>query len=210
MSLTAADLCHPVSARYPFTRSGWLFELKHDGFRCFARSAEKWEQIELRTRSGRSIRHAFPEIAGAVRRLPDGVYDGELVVPDRHGRSDFEELRRRALLTREISITDAMNRRPAVLVLFDVLELNGGDVRNLPLRERKEWLGNSVEHMNFIQVIESLETDGETLFAAAVDQDQEGIVAKRLDAPYRAGRQESWVKIKNKAYSRQAAVVWQG
>ena len=59
-------------------------------------------------------------------------------------------------------------------------------------------------------MIQSVEREGAALFALACDQDQEGIVAKRLDSPYRAGRINKWLKIKNKSYSRQAAVVWHG
>jgi ATP-dependent DNA ligase len=93
--LSPADLCHLIRSLTPFTREGWIFECKHDGFRAFARSVTR---VQLLSRSGRSMADAFPEIVTALGRLPDVVLDAELVVPSPDGRSDFEELRRRNLL----------------------------------------------------------------------------------------------------------------
>jgi hypothetical protein len=101
--LSPADLCHPTLHRGPFTAAGWLFELKHDGFRAFARTGPA---PELMSRWGRSMAPAFPEIVRALESLPaDAVLDAELVVPDTAGRADWEELRRRSLM-----------RRPSVMV----------------------------------------------------------------------------------------------
>src|SRR5690349_12620747 len=132
---------------------------------------------------------AFPEILRALATLPDNlVLDGELVVPDAYGRSDFEEVRRRNLLQRPRMIAEAAARRPAVLVEFDLLEVDGDDLRSLPLFERRRALHAHVHQVPGVQLIEHVETHGEALFRAIVDGDHEGIVAKRLDAPYRAGK----------------------
>jgi len=204
----AADLCHPVTSRTPFTREGWLFELKQDGFRALVRKAGT--RVQLLSRQGRSLAAAFPEIVAALASANgDAVLDGELVVPDAEGRSDFEELRRRSLLQRPRSIQRAAEQRPALLVLFDILSLDGDDIRGRSLAERRsvlEWFGLPGESL---QVAQSIETHGEALFREIVRHDQEGIVAKRLEAPYRAGRQATWVKIKNRDYSRRGAVEWQ-
>src|SRR4051812_35138603 len=86
----ATDLCHPTAHHTPFTRAGWLFELKHDGFRALARTGRS--RVQLLSRSGRSMADPFPEILAALEQLPDGmVLDGELVVPTADGRSDFDE-----------------------------------------------------------------------------------------------------------------------
>jgi bifunctional non-homologous end joining protein LigD len=127
-----------------------------------------------------------------------------------HCKSDFEELRRRNLLQRPGMIADAAARRPAVLVVFDLLQINGDDLRSLPLFERRRALHAHVQPMRGIHIIEHVETYGEALFHAIVDGDHEGIVAKRADTPYRAGPSRAWLKIKNKAYSRRGAVEWQG
>jgi bifunctional non-homologous end joining protein LigD len=87
VAITPADLCHPAIARAPFTREGWIFELKHDGFRALARKDRTG--VQLRSRSGRSMATAFPEVVAALARLPvDAVLDAELVVPTADGRSD--------------------------------------------------------------------------------------------------------------------------
>jgi ATP-dependent DNA ligase len=153
---------------------------------------------------------AFPEIAVALRAFPEAVLGGELVVPDVRGRSDFEELRRRNLLQRPRMIAEAAAIRPAVFVAFDVLELDGKDVRNRPLFERRVLLHRHIERRPGVQIIEHVEQHGEALFQAIAADDHEGIIAKRADAPYRPGRQTSWVKIKNKNYSRRGAVEWRG
>ena len=152
----------------------------------------------------------FPEIGAALEWLPDAVLDDELVVPTTNGRSDFEELRRRNLLQRPRMIADAAARRPVVLVLFDVLELDGLDLRHEPLLERRTALHAAIPAVRGVKIIEHLETHGDPLFRAIVDGDHEGIVAKRGDAPYPAGPHNAWLKIKNRDYSRRGAVEWHG
>ncbi len=184
-AIGAADLCQCVWHRAPFGSDRWIFELKHDGFRAFARKSGTGVQLLPR----RAIdSRGFPEIVAALRRLHrDVVLDGELVVPDAYGRSDFEEVRRRNLLQRPRMIADAATRRPAVLVVFDLLQINGDDLRSLPLFERRRALHEYIDPRPGIQIIEPVETHGEALFRAIVDGDHEGIVAKRANAPYRAG-----------------------
>jgi len=203
------DLCHPTPLRSPFTREGWVFELKHDGFRALARRGKT--AVQMLSRQGRSMTEQFPEVVAALRHLPtDTALDGELVVPTPEGRADFDELRRRNLLQRPHLIAEAAARSPAVLIVFDVLEIDGQDVRDLPLLERRRVLRRHVEPTPGLQVIDHVDTHGEALFRAIVEHDQEGIVAKRIDAPYRADRQSTWLKIKNRDYSRRGAVEWQG
>ena len=153
---------------------------------------------------------AFPEIADALRALPDAVLDGELVVPDTRGRSDFEEVRRRNLLQQPRMIAEAATRRPAVLVVFDVLEIHGEDLRNRSLSERRALLHRHIKPRPGVQIVQHIEQHGEALFRAIAADDHEGIVAKRADAPYRAGRQPAWIKVKNRHYSRRGAVEWLG
>jgi ATP-dependent DNA ligase len=151
---------------------------------------------------------AFPEIIAAFSSLPDVVLDAELVVPDTAGRSDFGELQRRSLMRRLPTIEDAAARRPAALVVFDVLQANGVDLRPLPLAERKTWLQENITQRPALFLMEGVETHGEALFAAIADQDFEGIVGKKIDSPYKAGQQPTWQKIKNPGYSRKDALAF--
>jgi bifunctional non-homologous end joining protein LigD len=149
---------------------------------------------------------AFPDIVTVIASLPDVVLDAELVVPDARGRSDFGELQRRSLMRRLPIIEDAAARRPAALIVFDVLQADGADLRQLPLSERKAWLPAHVTARPGLHIMEGVETHGEALFAAMVEQGFEGIVGKKLDSPYNAGRQPTWQKIKNPGYSRKDAL----
>jgi len=95
--------------------------------------------------------------------------------------------------------------------VFDILKLGTDDLRNRPLLQRRRALHQHIEPVPCVKIIEHIETHGEPLFHTIVDGDHEGIVAKRIDAPYRAGpRKENWPKIKNRDYSRRAAVEWMG
>jgi bifunctional non-homologous end joining protein LigD len=184
-------------------RPGCIFELKHDEFRALARSGTR---VQLLSRWGRPLSDQFPEIAAALSRLPDAVVDGELVVPSGEGRSDFEELRRRNLLQRPRMIVESAARRPTVLVVFHLLRIGHEDLRALPLFARRQRLHQHIEPVPGIKIIAHIETHGEPLFHAILTGDHEGIVAKRIDAPYRAGPHNAWLKIKNRAYSSRGAV----
>jgi bifunctional non-homologous end joining protein LigD len=109
-------------------------------------------------------------------------------------------------MRRRSSIITAAAETPAALCVFDVLVIRGRDVRALPLAERKARLRDLVPDIRGVQIVSSLESHGEALFNQAVKLDIEGTVAKRLDAPYSAGGQLAWLKIKDRNYSRQEAL----
>jgi bifunctional non-homologous end joining protein LigD len=201
LELSPKDLCAPILRSKPFTAEGWLFEPQHDGFRAFLRRVGP--EVELLSRNGFPLARAFPEIVtAALAGLPDAVLDAELVVPDSDGRSDFGELQRRWAMRRLTTIADAAVRRPATLMIFDVLQAGGVDMRPLSLAERKAWLLRHVTSRPRLRLTDTAETRGDALFAAIAERDLEGIVGKRLESPYKAGRQPSWVKVKNLNYSR--------
>jgi len=204
--LSPADLCAPMSRSKPFTAEGWLFEPQHDGFRAFLRRSGT--EVEFLSRDRRPLGRPFPEIVtAALAGLPDAVLDAELVVLDSAGRSDFGELMRRTSIIRLTTIADAALRRPAALIIFDVLQAGDVDMRPLSLAERKAWLLAHVRSHPRLRLTDAVETRGGALFAAIAQQGLEGIVAKRLDSPYLAGRQTSWLKIKNPNYSRKEALA---
>jgi len=179
-----------------FTKEGWLFELKLDGFRFLA-SRENGEG-KLTTRNGHDLTAAFPEIARSLTALPydDLVLDGELVVPDDAGRPSFQRLQERARFTRATDIGRAAVEQPASLFLFDFLAAEGYDARSLPLVERKKLLRRVVPEVGPLRYLEHFETTGEAVYAQVTKMGLEGVVAKKMDAPYRAGRSSNWIKIR--------------
>ncbi len=180
----------------PFTKQGWLFELKLDGFRFLA--SRENGQGKLTTRNGHDLTHAFPEVARSLTALPYGdlVLDGELVVPDDAGRPSFQRLQERARFSRATDIARGSVEQPASMFLFDLLAAEGYDARALPLVERKRLLKRVVPEVGALRYLDHFETDGEAVFEQVTKMGLEGVVAKKADAPYRAGRSPTWLKIR--------------
>jgi bifunctional non-homologous end joining protein LigD len=128
------------------------------------------------------------------------------VVVDLEGRPQWERLRRRAVIRRRGAPEVAAASEPASLYVFDVLAIDGRDLRGLSLLERKARLPELIDGAARVHYVEHLEAHGEALFATVCELDFEGIVAKQADSPYKAGRQSSWLKIRNQSYSRQEAL----
>ncbi len=182
-----------------------MFEQKLDGFRALA--IVEAGDVRLLSRNGRSLAEQFPEVKRALQPIAsDVVLDCELVVPDERGHPDFEEVRRRSLIQRRALIDSAAAETPATLCPFDLLARDDEDLRSLPLVERKRRLFDAVRDAPNVRAVRYLEAQGHALFKQAVALDLEGIVAKRADAPYQAGRQSAWLKVKHKGYWRQEAV----
>ena len=150
---------------------------------------------------------AFPEIVAALTALPaDAVLDCELVVVNQRGHPVWASMRRRAMISRSSWAIDAAQNEPAMLCAFDLLACDGVDARDLPLVERKVRLADVVVDVPGVQIVGHLEAHGEALFGQVVELGLEGIVGKRADSPYRAGRQPTWIKIKNQDYARREAL----
>ena len=165
----------------PFSRAGWLFEIKYDGFRMLAGRAGG--RPRLRYRSGLDATAAFPEIAAALGRLKAGEFalDGEVVVLGDDGRPRFQRLQQHL---------------QATLFAFDCLVAKGRDLRPLPLVERKEKLRAILAGQSAIRYVDHVETDGLALYEEARALGLEGVVAKRADARYVSGRSRDWRKIR--------------
>ena len=151
--------------------------------------------VRLITRNGRDIAGAFPELVKELGTLPDVVLDGELVVVDKQGKPLFEALRRRALMTRR-PWTAGVEGQAAAIFCFDVLSVAGEDLRHLPLIERKTTLQRVLKNGARIRYLQHVEEQGEAFFQAIAKAELEGMVAKQADAPYRAGRTRTWLKVK--------------
>jgi bifunctional non-homologous end joining protein LigD len=177
-----------------FSDPEWLFERKWDGVRCLAFRTQSG-QVQLRSRNDKPLEGAFPEIADAVAAEcdVDAVLDGE-VVAFVGRRTSFERLQGR------LGLTDpAAARATGIAVyyyVFDVLHLDGDDVRKLPLRERKRILRNAVHFADPLRFTAHRNTVGEEEFRKACARGDEGVVAKRADAPYVTGRSRDWLKFK--------------
>src|SRR5438270_2442509 len=195
----AVDEAEPMLAEtreQPFSKPGWLFELKLDGYRV--RAAREADEARLVTRNGHDIAAAFPEIAQALAALPyEGfIVDGELVVPDEAGRPSFQRLQNRAKVSRALDVRRGAVESPAVLYVFDLLAFPGYDVRPLPLERRKALLEQVVPVVGPIKYLSHFAKNGEALYEQVVKLGLEGIVAKKADSTYRAGRSPNWLKIR--------------
>jgi bifunctional non-homologous end joining protein LigD len=179
---------------------GWIHEIKHDGFRILARRDSAG--VRLITRAGNDFSSRFPFIAMAVSKLPvrSCLIDGEAIVCDENGLADFELIRRHGALA------------SAVHCAFDLLELDGRDLRGEPIEKRKALLAKLLKGSHLSIVLnEHSEEDGAIVFREACKLSCEGIVSKRLGSLYRRGRSPHWIKVKNPkapAVKREAEEDW--
>ncbi|MFN4140858.1 DNA ligase D [Aestuariivirga sp.] len=179
-----------MSVAEPPTASGWLHEIKHDGYRIQARL--DGGKVKLLTRKGLDWTKRFPAVADAVKTLAAkaALIDGEIIVQDEQGHSTFSGLQ-----------TDLKSGRQdrIVFYVFDLLYLDGADIRGAPLTERKrllsEVLSQSPQHFA-LRYNDHLDQPGEDILAQACRLGLEGIVSKKCDMPYVSGRGEHWVKSK--------------
>src|SRR5262245_48839510 len=192
--------CPPSRAERPPSGPGWVHEIKHDGFRLMVR--RDGAGIRLITRNGHDWSDRFPLIAEAANTLKARSFllDGEAVACDRDGLPSFGRLRYRR------------GDGTVFLFAFDLLELNGHDLRREPLEVRKATLRSLLVKVGpGLRWNEHIEGDGETIFRHACKLGLEGIVSKRKDSPYRSGRSADWLKMKNPeapAMKREAEEDW--
>jgi ATP-dependent DNA ligase len=175
----------------------WVHEIKHDGYRLMVRRTASG--VRIRTRRSYDWTDRFPLIVDAASRLraTSFVLDGEGVILRPDGASDFDRLRSR------------QHDREVHLLAFDLLELDGEDLRAHPLERRKAVLAKLLRGSDAgIQFLEQFEARGEIVFAHACALGREGIVSKRRDAPYRHGRTRTWLTLKNPE-SPAALRVWE-
>jgi bifunctional non-homologous end joining protein LigD len=189
-------LATPVD--HPFTRDGWLFELKYDGIRAMVSVAG--DLVRITGRRGGDETARYPE-APAIRagiRARQAIVDGELVVLDADGRPSFERMQQRINVSREVDVRRAAAEHPVTFIAFDLLELDGRDLLSTELRIRKKTLRETVVDSPNILFAAHVERDGTSLFDVARGSGIEGIVGKRADSLYRPGiRSPDWVKIKS-------------
>src|SRR5262245_4074276 len=193
--------CLPTRADRPPTGRGWVHEIKHDGFRMMVRRDAAG--VRLLTRNGHDWSDRYPLIAAAAGALKARSFliDGEAVACDGDGVPSFDRLRYRR--------ADAA----VFLFAFDLIEIDGRDLRREPFEVRKATLASVLRQAApGLRLNEHLEhKDGEAVFRHACKMGLEGIVSKRLGSVYRSGRSKDWLKMKNPeapAVRREAEEDW--
>jgi bifunctional non-homologous end joining protein LigD len=183
------QLCEVVER--PPQGTHWVHEIKFDGYRLQLR--KEGGDVRLRTRKGLDWSKRFPSIARAAESLPDGLIDGEAVALDANGVPSFAALQ--AALSEE-------KTEDLVFFAFDLLFDGKEDLRKLSLEDRKQRLRDLLKddkaHPD-IRFVEHFGTGGDAILQSACRLSLEGIVSKRLDAPYRSGRGGDWTKAKCRA-----------
>jgi bifunctional non-homologous end joining protein LigD len=179
------DPCRPVVAERPPSGAGWGHEIKHDGYRLQIHVRDG--HVRLYTMNGADWSKRYPLIFQDAARVKDSaIFDAEVVWLGSDGVADFAALQSGA------------NDAGAAALAFDLLMLNGDDLRRKPFVQRKTLLRSALRDTgDGIQTVEYTEGDGATLFEAVCRNGLEGIVSKELDSPYRSGRSKSWITVKN-------------
>jgi bifunctional non-homologous end joining protein LigD len=193
----AFEFCIPTRGTKVPRTPDWLHEIKYDGYRL--RVERDGDRVRLLTRNGFDWTKRYPWIVEAAlkNRIKQFVIDGEAVILGVDGVPDFNALHSRK------------HDDEVQLYAFDILALDGDDLRPLPLSLRKTNLARLLARRPegiFVAPFEQGEI-GPDLFRAACDMGLEGLVSKRRDRPYRAGRSPHWVKVKNRAHPAMSRVM---
>jgi bifunctional non-homologous end joining protein LigD len=178
----------------PFSDANWLFEIKWDGARTLAWIEDG--EVTLRSRAGNEVTQQYPELAVLPRHVSAkrALLDGEIVVLDDKGRSDFELMQQRMNVQRPSP--ELLARYPVTYYLFDLIYCDGYDLREVSLLDRKNFLRQILDPSRAFRFSDHQFERGEELFELARKQDLEGIVGKRIDSFYSSTRSQSWVKLK--------------
>ena len=207
-------------AEKPFNNSGWIFEIKWDGYRAIAEITSKANDqsviATLYSRNGKNLNIQFPQITAALGKIKiEAVFDGEIVALEPDGRSSFTLLQEYLR-----SGSPASNRYPVVYYVFDILYLEGYELLNLPLLARKQILQAVIKMLDkensktggpdlfsgLIKYCGHIGGDGKAFFEEAAKNNLEGIIAKKSDSAYMPGsRSKNWLKIKTR--QRQEVII---
>src|SRR5262245_31087059 len=180
--------CLPTKASTPPTGEAWLHEIKHDGFRVIAR--KDGDRVRLYSRPGNDLTDRFSMIVAALAglRVRSVIIDGEAVCCGDDGVPSFDRIRYRR------------HDASVFLYAFDLIELDGIDLRREPLDTRKTTLASLLKRAApGLRLNAHIEADGPIVFAHACKMGLEGIVSKRKASTYRSGRSPDWITSKNPA-----------
>ncbi|AZO51265.1 MULTISPECIES: RNA ligase family protein [unclassified Mesorhizobium] len=177
----------PVQVETPPVSDDWLHEIKLDGFRT--QVILDWAGARAFSRNGHDWSKRYWPTVAAAEKLPakSFILDGEMIAPEPDGRPNFHRMHSR--MTR--------NAEQLAFVAFDILHLDGQDLRSLPAIERKAKLWDLVKPAKgIIQYSEHVEGGGAAFFEAVEKMGLEGMVSKRRESPYKSGKIDAWVKTK--------------
>ena len=187
-------------ATHPPSGDSWLFEVKWDGVRalCFIGGDQGDNDLRILSRSGKRCDRQYPELSVLPRQVKasQAILDGEIAVLDDKGRASFSLIQPRISVTDANSVAHLSRSAPVNLFLFDLLYLDGYDLRAAPLEERKRLLSEIVVPSDRIHVSDFFTVDGAAMLEAARANGLEGIVAKARGSKYEGRRSRDWIKVK--------------
>ena len=186
----------------PFDNKDWVFEVKWDGVRAILLRNKAKGITEIQSRNGKNITHRYPEITKAIDSVVKNnesiVLDGEIVVLNKEGIPDFQMHQKRMNVESQRDIEFLSNDIPATYFVFDILYIDGRNVEDLQLSDRRKILNSLIaEGSKRIRISEYIEQEGKALFKSVIERRLEGIVAKHKHSKYHEGiRSSAWLKIK--------------
>ncbi|MEO5673583.1 MAG: non-homologous end-joining DNA ligase [Chitinophagales bacterium] len=170
----------------PFDGEDWIFEMKFDGYRAIAEMNGR--DVKLYSRNGLDFQKDYPAVFDALKKLNGhAILDGEIVALDKNDKPSFQ-------LLQQIGDNPSI---PLYYYVFDLLELNGKEIQQLPLIQRKELLQKLLKKNKVIRYSDHVEREGKKFFKLIVRENLEGMIAKRSSGIYETGRRTTgWLKIK--------------
>jgi bifunctional non-homologous end joining protein LigD len=186
----------------PFDNKDWVFEVKWDGVRAILLRNKAKGITEIQSRNGKNITHRYPEITKAIDSVVKNnesiVLDGEIVVLNKEGIPDFQMHQKRMNVESQRDIEFLSNDIPATYFVFDILYIDGRNVEDLQLSDRRKILNSLIaEGSKRMRISEYIEQEGKALFKSVIERRLEGIVAKHKHSRYHEGiRSSAWLKIK--------------
>jgi len=187
----------PTEVPEAFSSKEWAFELKLDGIRVIA--IKNGKTVHLLSRNGKDIVTKFPGLVDQIRELPveEVILDGEVVVFDDQGRPSFQGIIQRFSLQNERDIRAWDSSGHVDFLVFDVLHLNGNDMRGVSYENRRKVLEALNPKSSSIRILDVFPEDGQLLYEHAAKLGLEGVVGKRLNSTYKDGtRTRDWIKVK--------------
>lgn len=192
----------------PFSSQDWVFEVKWDGVRALSYIHKSREIFKIQSRNGNTITQRYPELIKPLKSAIDEqkcnesiVLDGEIVVLDKNGFPDFQSHQKRMNINLKKDIEALSSQFPATYYIFDILYLDGFDLKALSLIERREILNDIIrkdKSNKRIKISDFIEGDGNDIFVGIKKMNLEGMVAKHKLGKYHSGsRSKEWLKIKN-------------